>query len=91
MYTCMLDIFSEIPMFAILTKMDKCTLSTNEVEEMKNQICKSINIAADKLLVCSNYRPNQRPTAETDISLLKFLAKVHINQLVKLITHNIGI
>lgn len=43
----MLIIFSEIPMFAILTKMDKCTLSKNEEEEMKIQICKSINIAAN--------------------------------------------
>lgn len=73
----MLIIFSEIPMFAILTKMDKCTLSKNEEEEMKIQICKSINIAADKLLL--------------DISLLKFLAKVHIYQLVKVKTHNIQI
>lgn len=73
----MLIIFSEIPMFAILTKMDKCTLSKNEEEELKIQICKSINIAADKLLL--------------DISLLKFLAKVHIYQLVKVKTHNIQI
>lgn len=87
----MLIIFSEIPMFAILTKMDKCTLSKNEEEEMKIQICKSINIAADKLLLCSNYRPDQRPATETDISLLKFLAKVHIYQLVKVKTHNIQI
>lgn len=87
----MLIIFSEIPMFAILTKMDKCTLSKNEEEEMKIQICKSINIAADKLLLCSNYRPDQRPATETDTSLLKFLAKVHIYQVVKLKTHNIQI
>lgn len=66
----------QIPMFAILTKMDKCTLSKNEEEEMKIQICKSINIAADKLLLCSNYRPDQRPATETDTSLLKFLAKM---------------
>lgn len=87
----MLFKFSEIPMFAILTKMDICTLSKNEEEEMKIQICKSINIAADKLLLCSNYRLDQRPATETDISLLKFLAKVHIRQLVKLKTHNIQI
>lgn len=77
----MLNTFSEIPVFAVLTNMDKCTLSKNEVEEMKTQICKSINIAADKLLLCSNYQSNQRPTPEKDIILLEFLAKVQISQL----------
>lgn len=66
----------KIPVFAVLTNMDKCTLSKNEVEEMKTQICKSINIAADKLLLCSNYQSNQRPTPEIDIILLEFLAKM---------------
>lgn len=63
----MLNTFSEIPVFAVLTNMDKCTLSKNEVEEMKTQICKSINIAADKLLLCSNYQSNQRPTPEIGV------------------------
>lgn len=58
--------------------MDRCTLFENEVEDKKIKICKSINIAADKLILRSNYQPNQRPEIEKDVSLLKFMTKVNL-------------
>lgn len=70
--------FLEIPVFAVITKVDKCSLSEQELEDKKTGICEAIGIASDKVLMCSNYQPNQPLDTNKDISILEFLTKVLI-------------
>lgn len=69
--------FSEIPVFAVVTKIDKCDLSQDNLELKKNELCEAINITPDKLLLCSNYQPDPDLDIEKDIDILKFLIKVN--------------
>lgn len=71
-------LFLEIPVFAVTTKVDKCGLSEQELEDKKTEICEAIGIASDKVLMCSNYQPNQPLDTNKDISILEFLTKVLI-------------
>lgn len=71
-------LFLEIPVFAVITKVDKCALSEQELEGKKTEICEAIGIASDKVLMCSNYQPNQPLDTNKDISVLEFLTKVLI-------------
>lgn len=64
-------------MFAVVTKIDKCDLSQQNLEQKKKEICEAINITPDKLLLCSNYGPDPTPDIEKDIDILKFLIKVN--------------
>lgn len=73
-YNCFL---SEIPVFAVVTKIDKCDLSQDNLESKKNELCEAINITTDKLLLCSNYQPDPDLDIEKDIDILKFLIKVN--------------
>lgn len=73
-YNCFL---SEIPVFAVVTKIDKCDLSQDNLELKKNELCEAINITTDKLLLCSNYQPDPDLDIEKDIDILKFLIKVN--------------
>lgn len=74
-YNCFL---SEIPVFAVVTKIDKCDLSQDNLELKKNELCEAINITPDKLLMCSNYQPDpDHLYIEKDIDILKFLIKVN--------------
>lgn len=66
---------SEIPVFAVVTKIDKCDLSQDNLEIKK--LCDAINITPDKLLLCSNYQPDPEQDIEKDIDILKFLIKVN--------------
>lgn len=69
---------SEIPVFAVVTKIDKCDLSQDNLELKKNELCEAINITPDKLLMCSNYQPDpDHLYIEKDIDILKFLIKVN--------------
>lgn len=69
--------FSEIPVFAVVTKIDKCDLSQDNLELKKNELCEAINITPDKLLLCSNYQPDPDLDIVKDIDILKFLIKVN--------------
>lgn len=73
-YNCFL---SEIPVFAVVTKIDKCDLSQDNLELKKNELCEAINITPDKLLLCSNYQPDPDLDIVKDIDILKFLIKVN--------------
>lgn len=66
----------QIPVFAVVTKIDKCDLSQDNLELKKNELCEAINITPDKLLLCSNYQPDPDLYIEKDIDILKFLIKV---------------
>lgn len=66
----------EIPVFAVITKVDKCDLSEQELENKKTEICEAIGIASDKVLMCSNYQPDQLLDTDKDISILEFMTKV---------------
>lgn len=68
---------SEIPVFAVVTKIDKCDLTQQNLERKKNELCEAINITPDKLLLCSNYQPDPEQDIEKDIDILKFLIKVN--------------
>lgn len=67
-------------MFAVITKVDKCALPDHEqeLEDKKTEICEAIGIASDKVLMCSNYQPNQPLDTNKDINILEFLTKVLI-------------
>lgn len=67
----------EIPVFAVVTKIDKCDLSQDNLELKKNELCEAINITPDKLLLCSNYQPDPDLDIVKDIDILKFLIKVN--------------
>ncbi|XP_062618322.1 uncharacterized protein LOC134279928 [Saccostrea cucullata] len=72
----------KIPVFAVLTKVDKCDMSEQELEDKKTEICEAIGITQDKLLLCRNYQPGDAPDIETDIKILEFLTTVfHTMQL----------
>lgn len=64
-------------MFAVVTKIDKCDLTQQNLERKKNELCEAINITPDKLLLCSNYQPDPEQDIEKDIDILKFLIKVN--------------
>lgn len=64
-------------MFAVVTKIDKCDLSQDNLELKKNELCEAINITPDKLLLCSNYQPDPDLDIVKDIDILKFLIKVN--------------
>lgn len=66
----------EIPVFAVITKVDKCDLSEQELENKKTEICEAIGIASNKVLMCSNYQPDQPLDTDKDISILEFMTKV---------------
>lgn len=70
-------LLSEIPVFAVVTKIDKCDLTQQNLERKKNELCEAINITPDKLLLCSNYQPDPEQDIEKDIDILKFLIKVN--------------
>ncbi|XP_062606882.1 uncharacterized protein LOC134268643 [Saccostrea cucullata] len=63
----------KIPVFAVLTKVDECDMSEEELEVKKTEICEAIGITKDKLLVCRNYQPGDAPDIETDIRILNFM------------------
>lgn len=67
----------EIPVFFVLTKMDKCDLSQKGLDKRMNKITEALNIDAYKLLICDNYQPNQKPDSR-DIKILDFLTKVQL-------------
>ncbi|XP_062606886.1 uncharacterized protein LOC134268646 [Saccostrea cucullata] len=65
-----------IPVFAVLTKVDISGMSEQELEDKKTEICGVIGITKDKLLVCRNYQPGDTPDIETDIKILEFMITV---------------
>lgn len=66
----------QIPVFLVLTNVDKCNLSEKGLEEKKNDICMAMSIEPYKVLMCSNYQPDDKPNIEKDIKILEFLAKL---------------
>uniref|UniRef100_K1RJI2 Uncharacterized protein n=1 Tax=Magallana gigas TaxID=29159 RepID=K1RJI2_MAGGI len=64
----------EIPVFAVLAKKDKSDLSQEGFEKKKKEIAESISIDADKILICENYQPKQKPDSR-DVEILEFLTK----------------
>ncbi|XP_048745287.2 uncharacterized protein LOC125658165 isoform X2 [Ostrea edulis] len=64
----------KIPVFCVLTKVDKCDLSEQELEDKKIEICEAISITPDRMLLCTNYQPGQTPDVETDLRILEFMA-----------------
>lgn len=70
-------LFLEIPVFLVLTNVDKCNLTEKGLEEKKNDICLAMNIEPYKVIMCSNYQPDDKPNIEKDIKVLEFLAKVN--------------
>lgn len=63
----------------MLTKRDKCDLSEKGLEKKKKDIAESMSIDADKILICENYQPNQKPDSR-DVKILEFLTKVIAHQ-----------
>lgn len=70
------NLILEIPVFSVLTKSDKCDLSQKGLEKKKKDIAEAISIDADKILICENYQPNQKPDSR-DVEILEFLTKVY--------------
>lgn len=66
----------QIPVFAVITMVDKCDLTEQELEDKKTEVCDAVGIAPDKVLMCSNYQPGQSLDTDKDISILEFLTKV---------------
>lgn len=66
----------EIPVFSVLTKMDKCDLAQTGIEKKKKEIGYSLCIDVEKILACKNYQPNQNRDSR-DVEILEFLTKVH--------------
>lgn len=65
----------QIPVFFVLTKMDKCDLSQKGLDKRRKEITEALNIDDYKLLICDNYQPNQKPDSR-DIRILEFLTKL---------------
>eukprot|EP00105_Crassostrea_gigas_P023817 XP_011443834.1 PREDICTED: uncharacterized protein LOC105339805 [Crassostrea gigas] len=65
-----------IPVFLVLTNVDKSNLSEKGLEEKKNDICSIMNIEPYKVLMCSNYQPDHKPSIKKDIKILEFLMKL---------------
>lgn len=81
--TLLYDIYKEakfetknIPVFLVLTNVDKSNLSEKGLEEKKNDICSIMNIEPYKVLMCSNYQPEHKPSIKKDIKILEFLTKM---------------
>nr|XP_034330446.1 uncharacterized protein LOC105339805 isoform X3 [Crassostrea gigas] len=81
--TLLYDIYKEtkfetknIPVFLVLTNVDKSNLSEKGLEEKKNDICSIMNIEPYKVLMCSNYQPDHKPSIKKDIKILEFLMKL---------------
>ena len=71
-YTCLI-FFVEIPVFCVLTNVDECRVQEEEIDD---KICDALNIDSNKLLMCSNYKPDDKPDGDKDISILEFLITV---------------
>uniref|UniRef100_K1R2T2 Interferon-induced protein 44-like protein n=1 Tax=Magallana gigas TaxID=29159 RepID=K1R2T2_MAGGI len=67
-----------IPVFLVLTNVDKSNLSEKGLEEKKNDICSIMNIEPYKVLMCSNYQPDHKPSIKKDIKILEFLMKENV-------------
>lgn len=81
--TLLYDIYKEakfetqnIPVFLVLTNVDKSNLSEKGLEEKKTDICSIMNIEPYKVLLCSNYQPDHKPSIKKDIKILEFLTKL---------------
>lgn len=70
----MLIFCSGIPVFAVITKIDKCEMSMAMV---KDKICSTLCISSYHILSCTNYQYNHIPDIQEDIVILEFLNKVN--------------
>lgn len=61
----------------MLTKIDKCDLSQKGLEKKKKEIALAMCIDEEKILICENYKPNQKIPDSRDVQILQFLTKVH--------------
>lgn len=65
-----------IPVFAVITKVDKCELSRAMVKDIEEMICSTFCISSNHVLLCNNYQYNLIPEIEEDITILEFLNKL---------------
>lgn len=73
----MLIFCSEIPVFAVITKVDKCELSKARIKDIEDVICSILCISSNHVLLCTNYQYNHIPDIQEDIAILEFLNKVN--------------
>lgn len=58
-----------IPVFSVLSKMDKCDLAYIEIGKKKKK--KKVEIDVENILICINYQPNQNPDSrDVEIGVL---------------------
>lgn len=77
----MLIFCSGIPVFAVITKVDKSELSTAMVKDIENRICSTLCISSNHVLLFNNYQCNHIPDIAEDITILEFLNKVNQTRL----------
>ena len=74
-YKCYFPV--EVPVFGVVTKMDKCTTDpADEKEKKRTEIAAAIRIDPQRVLLCSNYQPNTPWDDKEDISILEFMCLV---------------
>lgn len=66
----------KIPVFSVLTKIDKCDLSQKGLEKKKKEIALAMCIDEEKILICENYEPKQKIPDSRDVQILQFLTKI---------------
>ncbi|XP_011438163.2 uncharacterized protein [Magallana gigas] len=64
----------QFPVFAVLTKSDKCN-DQKKLEKKKKDIAEEISIDVKKILICKNYHEGQNPDSR-DVEILEFLTKL---------------
>lgn len=65
-----------IPVFSVLSKMDKCDLAYIEIGKKKK-----VEIDVENILICINYQPNQNPDSRyVEIEFLTKVHKISLNQ-----------
>ncbi|XP_052706063.1 uncharacterized protein LOC128181630 [Crassostrea angulata] len=64
----------QFPVFAVLTKSDKCN-DQEKLEKKKKYIAEEISIDVRKILICKNYHAGQNPDSR-DVEILEFLTKL---------------
>ena len=78
-YVSILSYFSpiEVPVFCVVTMMDKCTTDpADEKEKKRTEIAAAIRIDPQRVLLCSNYQPNTPWDDKEDINILEFMCLV---------------
>lgn len=66
----------QIPVFAVITKVDKCELSKARIKDIEDVICSILCISSNHVLLCNNYQFNHIPDIQEDIAILEFLNKL---------------